>query len=641
MCGIAGIVRTSAASGVELRPTIERLQQAMAHRGPDGWGNAVFEGATFEERGERRAPTPGARSSAACAHGRSAALGHRRLAIIDLTPTGHQPMTSPARKQWISYNGELYNYRLLRDELVRDGEVFYSESDTEVLLTLVARHGPEALQKLRGMFAFAVWNDDAGDLLLVRDRFGIKPLYYSCPRPGTLLFGSEIGALLASGLVSRDVDPDAEAAFLSRGSIAAPRTYFRDIHALPPGHWARWDGSRLTLTEYWSVDDVLVTPVPLTEVADAAAAVRRAVTDSVGVHLVSDVPVGVFLSGGIDSALIAGAMLDLGVPPPRTFTVVVPGTMLDEAAAARRAAEYYGTDHSELTVENAQFEAAADRFIAAMDQPTVDGLNSYVVAETVARAGLKVALSGVGGDELLGGYPSFRDVPRLLHAASLLARIPGAPALTAFMLDQGSGRSRKLAAVLRAEPTMADAWRAYRALFTTKEVEQLTGRRSNTRSEEPQRSTDGSDPFWTIARAEITGFMIPQLLRDADVFAMTHGLEVRTPLVDHIVLETVHRAGRWSLDGAATAKLALARALGDFLPPGHSELPKRGFTLPFDAWLRKTLTGTAATDDVRACLDTPPYRPFVEGYLRGRVHWSRVWALYVLERFRAMHSVGD
>jgi len=639
MCGIAGIV-ASAASGLELRPAIDRMQQALAHRGPDGWGSAFFEGTTIEERAERRAPVIAPRGSAARAHGRSAALGHRRLAIIDLTPTGHQPMTSPERRAWVSYNGELYNYRSLRNELAHAGARFRSESDTEVLLALLARRGPEGLDALRGMFAFAVWNDDDGELFLVRDRFGIKPLYYSTPRPGVLLFASEIRALFASGLVSRDTDPHGEAAFLGHGSIPAPTTYFREVRALPPGHSGRWDGSRLTVSEYWSVDQVLAAPAPHADVAHVASVVRRAVTDSVGAHLVSDVPVGVFLSGGIDSALIAGGMRDLGVPPPRSFTVVVPGTRLDEAAAARRAAAYYGTDHSELTVGDAHIEATVDRFIAAMDQPTVDGLNSFLVAETVARAGMKVALSGVGGDELLGGYPSFHDLPRLRRIATVLARIPGASVLTCSVLDRISGRPRKLAAILRADPTLEDTWRAYRALFTKREVERLIGR---SLTDEPprvlRRTADGPDPFWAVARAEIVGFLIPQLLRDADVFAMSHGLEVRTPLVDHLLLEAVHGAGRWSLDGAATPKLALARALGDFLPPGHSELPKRGFTLPIDAWLRRTLTAVASASDIRSRLDRPAYHPTVQAYLRGRVHWSRVWALYVLERFRDVRDL--
>ena len=639
MCGIVGIVADSRHSVADVRASAQRMSEAVAHRGPDGWGMITLHGDHIEHR------------SMTCPEGRAAArireasqeqtvvLAHRRLAIIDLSANGHQPMGTADGRYWITYNGEIYNYRALRRELESNGAAFRSTSDTEVLLALYAREGPDCLQKLRGMFAFAVWDDEQGELFLARDRFGIKPLYYA-ESSGRFCFSSEIKALLSSGFLSPARDEAAEVLFLERGSIPAPRTFYRDIMALGPGQWARFDGKELAVQSYWSLSEGLSGAKALMgPITGVAHRIREALVESVQAHMVSDVPVGVFLSGGLDSTAIVAGIRRFSPGPLKTFTIVFPGTSLDESYLARRAAAHYETDHSELEVTEDDFHRSLDDLFLAMDQPTVDGVNTYFVSKAARQAGAKVVLSGLGGDEILGGYQSFVDVPRLRTFLRLIRRVPLLSRLAASMAEHlPISRAFKFAQLLHHGPeSTASVWRDWRALFTERQLRtfSLMPPTADTAIPAPD---DIIGPFWSVAKSEIEQFMIPQLLRDSDVFTMCNGLELRTPFVDHILLRAVREAGSWSRDGAPSYKIALLRQMGAFLPPDHLLQRKMGFTLPFEVWLRRALSDETSSDvgrDLRALLDTPCYRPFVDGFVRGKVHWSRVWALYVLERFKA------
>lgn len=641
MCAIAGFVDRSRGHVERAVRAADAMRRAMAHRGPDGWGLVALRGGRICYAHPPRLGRAAIASPAAEGATATAALAHQRLAVIDLTPSGHQPMVTPDGRFWISYNGEIYNYRALRAELEREGVSFAGTSDTEVLLALFARHGPSAFVRLRGMFAAAIWDTATETLWLVRDRFGIKPLYYARPTAGTLLFASEVKGLLASGAIAPEPDEAAPLAFLRRGSLPTERTFFRGIAALPPGHWARWTGDLLQVVSYWSLLDELAGTWRRVSTAEAAARIRDAVDESVQAHLVSDVPVGVFLSGGLDSTAVVSAVRRRYSGPLRTLTVVVPGTPLDESALARRTAAEFATEHVEIALSHRDLPACLDEFFAAMDEPTIDGLNTYLVARAAHDAGLKVVLSGLGGDELLGGYESFVRAPRAARWLKAARGVPGLLPGVAAVLDrlplQAAPKAAELLRAARTDPALAAIWRATRRLFSEGELSALGWHRGGDIDAPPLREPDRvTDPFAVVTACEIAEFMIPQLLRDTDVFSLRWGVEVRTPLVDHLVLRAVRAAGCWPRGRAPSFKLALFRALDGLVPREHLAQRKRGFFLPVDGWLRRALEQADVSPlgpHLAALAARPRYQPFVDRFLHGRLHWSRLWALYVLERF--------
>src|SRR5688500_9168970 len=386
MCGINGILRLERASRSIDRDEVMRTHDHQASRGPDGSGTY------FSSDGR-------------------VALAHNRLAILDLSAAGAQPMVRDDRYR-ITYNGELYNFRELRRELEAEGISFRTQSDTEVILALYARHGVSMLRRLRGMYAFALWDERAGSLFLARDPLGIKPLYYSTAG-GQLRFASQVKALVAGGAVSRQVDPAAVAGFLVWGSIPEPMTLLSQVRALPAGH--------SLLVE----NGLCGAPVrhydPSHALAGETLPLPEALADSVSAHLVSDVPVAVFLSAGLDSGLVA-ALARRRQADLATLTVRFPGlrgTRHDEGPLAATVAERLDTRHREVELTAADLRASWPRALAAMDQPSIDGFNTFVISRVAHEAGFKVVLSGLGGDELLGGYPSFRELPLLMLAARL------------------------------------------------------------------------------------------------------------------------------------------------------------------------------------------------------------------------------
>lgn len=660
MCGIFGFVDKGARDTVDLSALAHRMRRALAHRGPDGWGFVTLEADAAEVHADAPASV---RRRRPASHGPRALLGHHRLAVIDLTDGGRQPRSTPDGRFWITYNGEIYNYRDLRRELEDAGVCCESQSDTEVVLALFLREGLRALDRLRGMFAFAVWDDLEGTLFLARDRFGMKPLVWAEPREGTIIFASEPNACLASGVVSREIDPATDERFLRRGYLPSGASARRALRSLPPGHWLQWTRGRIRLEPYWSlaaiVDDG---PARAGRVEEAAEALDRALADSVRAHLVSDVPVGIFLSGGLDSTAVLAAARRVSSGRLRTVTVACPGTPWDESAGARATAARFDTDHTEVVVTAERVFARLDRFFDAMEEPTADGLNTFVVAEAARDAGLRVILSGLGGDEVLGGYDSFVAVPRLLRIVQATTGTLGprhviARAVAHLPVRQAS----KLAEILAEAPgSLEEVWRRYRALFTRAQVEAILGHplaadpiaepggagqslgapgKAPERERESSAGSGGAPGFWRIARCEMEEFMIPQLLRDADQFTMTWGLELRTPFVDHELVCAMRRVGGWPRRRGASYKMSLFRSLPHLAPGADAAGPKRGFFLPLDRWLRDVLsTGRPRDEAFGALVADPRSRAITEAFLRGRLHWSRPWALYVLERWRQRHA---
>jgi asparagine synthase (glutamine-hydrolysing) len=571
------------------------------------------------------------------------AFAHRRLAIIDLSPSGHQPMTS-ADGQWaITFNGEIFNYAALRDWLAGEGVTFRGSSDTEVLLEGWARFGRAMLPRLRGMFAFVLWDRVHAKAYFVRDRFGIKPLYVAM-HDGGLAFASEVRAILASGLVAPELSPDAVASYLANGSVQEPLTLVHGIRSLPAGSVteATVGKGRVTLSH----SDIYATPLeprdgePVKDGRQAAVLVRAALKDSVEHHLVADVPVAMFLSGGIDSSALV-ALAAEGGRQLETFTVVFDEEEFSELAPARAVAQRFGTRHHVIPLSGEDLLRALPEALRAMDQPSMDGLNTYVVSRAVRERDIKVVLSGLGGDELFAGYPSFTRARRLARMGAALGPLRRPAATIAARV--GGRRAAKLAMMLRDRSVARGAYTASRALFASDELRALAGRRAPEAVEPPPA---GLSMLQQVSWYELTGYMRSTLLRDSDVFSMAHALELRVPFLDPAVA-----AASVGIDDSlklarGRSKPILVESVRDLLPREVWDRPKRGFALPFERWMRGPLRDTVASVFAgeglsRLGIDAGEARAVWTGFLDGkRYNWSRPWAIFTLARWAEQHDVS-
>jgi asparagine synthase (glutamine-hydrolysing) len=640
MCGIFGIVGLNARVPAEL---LERATQSLAHRGPDDGGTVILRDSVQEAV--------------------EIGLGNRRLAILDLSPQGHQPMSDPATGNWIVYNGEVYNFREVRAKLEREGLNFSSHSDTEVILKAYGQWGEECLHEFRGMFAFAIWDARRHRLFIARDPMGIKPLYF-WHSDRYFMFSSEVRTLLGTGLVSRSIDPAGLVNYLTFGSLYDPNTLVEGVNALPPGCHLTWERGKVKQLQYWDLIDADVANVanhvcdPGTQKrAVLEAQIAETLDESVRMQLVSDVPVGVFLSGGIDSTSLVGILSRSGVRPS-TFSIVFREADYSEAKYSRAIAQQFRTDHHEITVSQSDFFAAIAPAIRAMDLPTIDGINTYFVSERTRAAGVKVALSGLGGDEMFAGYSSSRTVPRMEKFARAWDRVPGAvrwPLANLFAaLVPANDQNRKLTEIAR-NGSLVHPYFLSRMLFTPYQLDELlplSGGRDGvaifSRAEKPLLEilsrTWSLDPINRVSYLEARCYMLNTLLRDSDFMSMAHGLEVRVPLIDHQLARGLFALrGSWKMD-PATPKPLLVRALNGQLPNNVVHRPKRGFTLPFEHWLRDALRpvveeslrkiGDSALGDL---ISAPVARGVWKDFLEGRTSWSRPWSLYVLQCWCEQH----
>lgn len=626
MCGIAGVVTAGAAAPERLRDAVARMCAAQEHRGPDDGGLFL-------------SPTGGA------------ALGARRLAVIDVSKAGHQPMPNGAGNMWIVYNGEVVNFGELRQELVARGCSFRSQTDTETVLRLYEHEGVASLKSLRGMFAFAIWEEDRQRLFAARDPLGVKPLYYAWDGR-TLVFASELKALAASGLLELSINPAAVAAYLALGSIPAPLTIYREVQGLLPGHALTFEDGRLATSRYWDVafeEDHRMTD------GDVLERLRALLRESVKLQLISDVPLGVFLSGGIDSSSLVALMRRGGHSQLKTFSVTFSEPAFSEASFARKVAQTFETDHVEHVVGAQEVLDEIDRVITAMDQPTIDGVNTYFVSKITREAGVVVALSGLGGDEVFGGYSSFRTVPRLARFARAARRLPGATAVLERLSRRvKAGRYHSKLHILLENADLESAYLAMRGLFLDEDLERIV------RPEFYKTATDGFNPlaylgaalndhpgsaFDEVSWLELRTYMHNQLLRDTDVMSMAHSLEVRVPLIDHHIVEFMATVPVKYKVGNKPKRL-LVDALGDALPRAVWKRPKRGFSLPFEHWLggpwRGFVQDTLSGSSLRGAAFLQ--RDYVEDvsarFYRRSLHWSRVWAIVVLVLWMRQYERG-
>ncbi|HET7457542.1 MAG TPA: asparagine synthase (glutamine-hydrolyzing) [Gemmatimonadaceae bacterium] len=619
MCGIAG------AFGGKAREAVTLMSAAIEHRGRDYASDATLAARDGGARG---------------------AFAHRRLAIIDLSPTGRQPMESADGRYVIVFNGEIYNYRRLRAELESGGATFRGTSDTEVLLAGWAAHGASFLPRLRGMYAFGLWDRHAERGYLARDPFGIKPLYVA-QTASAVYFASELRALLAAGVVRPELSREAIRGYLRGGSVPEPWSALRGATPLTPGSVVEVtvNGDVARLGEPRVVDVALRAPErePERDRARAAALVRDALRDSVDVHLVSDVPVALLLSGGIDSSAVVALAAQQSTQRLDTFTVTFDEAAFNEAAPARAVAERFGTRHHEVPLSARDLLEALPHAFDAMDQPSMDGLNTYVVSRAVRAAGIKVVLSGLGGDELFGGYASFRRAARAGRMGAAwrwTAPLRRGAAAAASSSGRGVGFRRDRAALLiGADTPERGAYEASRALFAGPLLTALGGDAASS------WSGPAAPPGFRGAAAsswyEVTGYMRDTLLRDSDVFSMAQCLELRVPFVDREVAAAALAVDDSLKLAKGPTKPILVDALRDLLPREVWDRPKQGFTLPFAGWMRGELRQevdsvlTSADRVERVGLAPAAVQSVWSGFLAGRpgLTWGRAWALYTLVRW--------
>ncbi len=587
MCGIAGIRAYLDVAPPVDRVELKRINDRMAARGPDGNGLWL------------------------AADGRTG-LAHQRLAIIDLSEAGAQPMHSACGRFTITFNGEIYNYRELREELAARGYAFRSGSDTEVLLQLYADCGAGMVKKLRGMFAFGLWDAEKRTLLLARDALGIKPLYWA-DDGWTVRFASQAKALLAGGRVGCDPDSAGVVGFHLFGSVPEPFTVWREVHTLPAGTTLTVDGSGpQSPKRYYDVAEALAERASARhDDGNARRLLSYAVRDSVRHHLVADVPVAVFLSAGLDSGALLGTMAALGGQSGAQSVSAVTlafaefkGLAVDEAPLAGEVARRYGARHILRTVDRAEFETDLPAILDAMDLPTIDGINTWFVAKAAHEAGIKVALSGLGADECFGGYPSFTDVPRSVHWLGPLSFVPGLGPLVrhglSAAIDAGLGLHPKAAGLLQYGGNWAGAYLLRRSVYMPWELDELIdptlvadGLRRLAPLSHIAAALRGARPlgdFDRVAALETALYMRNQLLRDADWAGMSHGVEIRVPYVDPFFLAALP-------SGDVLARINAKDAVADVpvppLPAAVRERRKTGFVTPVGRWLREA-AGTQA-----------------------------------------------
>ena len=603
----------------------------LAHRGPDDRGDYRSEFRTIP--GGSVAP--------------GVALGHRRLAIIDLSG-GKQPMSNEDGTVWIVLNGEIYNFRELRRRLEGAGHRFRSQSDTEVLVHLYEDEGLDFLRHVNGMFALALWDDAQRQLILARDRLGEKPLVY-CRQPGRLLFASELKSLLEAPGVARALDPGALDAYLTYQYVPYPQTIYRGIAKLPPAHMAVYREDRLELRRYWNPDFQCEDPLPYGEYVEQ---LRALLTSSVEMRLESDVPLGAFLSGGVDSTIVVGLMQKLSRAPVRTFSIGFPEKEYDETRYARLVAESLGTIHQELRVEPNAVDVLP-KLVWHYDEPFADSsaVPTWYVSQ-VTRRHVTVALTGDGGDELFAGYPRYRAVllgswfdrlPRPLRwllAGGYWQKMPASPRQKSLrrqwkrfteMLNLPPLRRYLEWIAIFNETRRAELYtdEFLAALPEADPLDFLAGQAARSRAR---------DPVTSISLTDATTYLPCDLMTKVDIASMAHGLETRPPFLDHRVVELAARMPAAYKMRCGRGKRILKEAFADLLPEAIRRRRKMGFGVPLDHWFRgplADLTRDVLLDDktlARGFFRPDVVRRYVEEHLQGRFdHSYRLWALLFFE----------
>jgi asparagine synthase (glutamine-hydrolysing) len=600
MCGICGVV------GPSKDVDQAAMLAALTHRGPDDEG-------TFEEDVDT---------------GHAVWLGHKRLSIVDLSPAGHQPMQSACGQLIISFNGEIYNHLEVRLELEKLGYTFRSRSDTEVLLSAWKCWGESCLTRFRGMFAFAIWDRSQKVLWLARDRLGEKPLYYTTVN-GRLLFSSEVRSLLASGVVERRIDSDGLDAYLAFGSVTQPCTLVKNVKSVKAGHLVKYENLRLEDSEYWSLADCgECTSMQLQE---ATEEVREALSESVRQCMVSDVPVGVLLSGGVDSTAILSCLYQQGYTKLNTFSVIFDGAgeEYSEEAWSDKAAARFQSRHTKLRVSTDTAYGLLDKALDCMDQPSYDGFNHYMALHAVAQSGLKVAITGQGADELFWGYGRhglFKARSVLATAHFSLRTNRNLQLISDYLLPARAKANKYLNLFESGDPFVL-AYMSRHLIFSNQEISRLRGETRPSQAQFIVRSHEGH-PLEVLYGLELEHFLTNTLLRDGDQMSMANSLELRAPFLDHRLVEVVTSIHRQHKSIQGKQKPLLVGAVGDDLVTEIAQRRKVHFSIPIRQWL-KSGYGAAEMADVPELFDSREILRIKKRFLDGE-YYTRYWSLCVL-----------
>ena len=639
MCGI-----TAAIGSIypKILKATEQINDAQFHRGPDSGG--FWSSINDQEKG--------------------VALAHRRLAILDLTSQGSQPMVDKITGNVITYNGEIYNHRELRQELEKKGIKFYSDCDTEVILAGYRVWGENVLDYLRGMFSFVIWNAQENYAFCARDRLGIKPFYYSSVQNNdcnTLLIASEVKALLASNLIERKLDKESLENYLWNGFVISPNTIIEKIFSLPAGYKMiiNLDGEIKRCESYWSMSKPEINPT-------SVEALEQELKEAVKMRLMSDVPVGVFLSGGVDSSVVAALSVQADIGTIKTFNLSFEEVEYDESIYARQVANSLGTEHINVELSQSQFSAQLGDALESLDQPTFDGLNTYYISRAVSEIGIKVVLSGAGGDELFGGYRSFREIPLALKINNYLSKIPRflRQNLLTQVTQWNQGRGGNFPAQTRwgkledllSTNGVANTYQVFYSLFTQnfqcqlldkKDCQNISYGLTDFYQEKFKESLQNEPILNAISDLELAIFLGERLLRDTDATSMANSLEIRLPLIDHKVVNLVRGQTVSNRFYPLEKKYFLRNLMTDQLDTQLFERPKSGFVMPIEKWCRQGLKDEISqtfADQARLAkigINADAVNALWKAFLDESpgLYWSRIWSIYILCWWCDRHDV--
>ena len=612
MCGIAGIYNLNRENSSMMSGSITRMCEALLHRGPDDTG--IYESPDKELY-----------------------LAHTRLSIIDLSANAHQPMSDREAGVWISYNGQIYNYQQLQGELKMRGHEFRSQSDTEVILCGYKEWGIEGLLKrLRGMFAFVICDlrqkDPSGrpKIFLARDRFGIKPLYYYYENQ-VLIFSSEVNPIIKSKFIPIENNPEAEIAFLIFGHLPSPLTTIKNVFSLPAASYISIENGNKKLVKYYDLLESF-SVCKIKDCGQIEGKLLSLLNEAVQLHLVSDVPLGFFLSGGIDSSALVALASKASPVTINTLSVIFNEQEYSELPFQRLVSKRYRTRHIEMRVTENDFFKEMENIFNAIDQPTVDGVNTYFVSQAAKQAGLKVMLSGTGGDEIFCGYQSFKQV-RFLRAIQQAPKFLKQMGVFAGLFNY---KWKKSSYLFNNEDLYF--YLTFRGLFVPEDVAIMLGISRKEVAEVltqvmlaiPRRELSKLDPIDWLSFMEINYYLQNQLLKDTDFMSMHHAVETRVAFLDHILVDYLASIDPRLKVRQRFPKPLLVKSLNNMLPKEIVFRKKHGFTFPFDLWLKQRGSELFRNAVTKINLNQKYADTLWRKFQNGSLDWSRIWALVVM-----------
>ena len=614
MCRVAGIFDFKNILKEEIKKSVTSMCDFMIHGGPDDFGIYLNEE-------------------------KDVALGHRRLSIIDVSELGHQPMSNKNKTIWITYNGEIYNFRELKEELIKHGYTFISKTDTEVLIYGYELWGIEKLlNKLRGMFAFAIYDENKNYLILARDRFGIKPLYYYRDNE-KLIFSSEVKALMKSGLIENKRSEEALLKFLQLGSIPSPLTTVKNVFSLCAGEYMVVSKEKVFKERYWYLSKCFKNKITNKSITQLHEETKKLLSDSVNAHLISDVPLGVFLSGGIDSsALVALASKNVACKL-KTLSVIFNDEEFSESEFSRIVAKKYDTDHSEFLLSDEDFFLEIPKILSAMDQPSIDGINTYFVSKFAKQSGLKVVLSGIGGDEVFLGYDYYKKLPIIKNALMFLQYVPHSGLKNFLKIFSALGLKKYMRLDYLQKNSSVSFYPIFRGLFSNSEITDLLDMDECElkKYDHDLKELNGHLPKDLIDLFNYLDFehyLQDQILKDSDFMGMHHAIEIRVPYLDHLLVENVLGLKSDLKLAGKRNKQFLVNSLNGALPKEIWDRNKKGFTLPIGKWLNKNSAYSQELLLNSSFLDGKSKSKFWGEFVNNKLHWSKIWAQIIIENWK-------